>query len=73
MCEWIFSQMCGINIGLDNKITIVPKPGGNFDYARLEYDSIYGTVICGWKKKANGEYEYEIDVPSNVEANVIYC
>lgn len=71
VCEWIFSEMCGIKIGTDNRVTISPNPGGHFEYARLEYDSIYGTIICGWKKTSDGKYEYEVVVPPNVKADVV--
>lgn len=71
VCEWIFDEMCGIKIAGENKFIISPKPGGNFTYARFAYDSVYGQVVCRWKRARDGKYEYEIVVPPNTTAQVI--
>lgn len=69
VCEWLFTRMCGIQIIEENKFRIAPKPGGQFTFARTEFDSIYGKVSCGWHKQENG-YELEIGLPSNTMATV---
>ena len=68
-CEWIFSQMCGINVSGENQFRIAPKPGGSLTYARAEYQSVYGKVRSGWKKGERG-YEYLIEVPANCTASI---
>lgn len=69
VCEWLFSEMCGVNVAGENKFRIAPKPGGTLTYARTQYKSIYGAVSCGWKKTEKG-YEYEICVPANCTADI---
>lgn len=66
-CEWVFRVMCGIQIDGENHFTIAPRPGGHFSYASLAYDSVYGIVSCGWRKKEN-HITYEITVPANTTA-----
>ena len=70
VCEWIFSQMSGINIAGENKFMITPKPGGNFAYAKTEYQSVYGSVSCGWKRRGEG-WQFVIIVPANCTADVM--
>lgn len=68
--EWIFKVMCGINVDGTNHFLISPRPGGKFSFARTSYQSIFGKVICGFKKVGN-EYKYEITIPANCTAKVI--
>ena len=69
-CEWLFKEMCGINVTGENEFTIKPLAGGHFTFANAEYDSIYGKVISGWKKE-NDKYIYEVTIPANCKANII--
>ena len=71
VCEWVFDSMCGIKVNGENHFVIAPKPGGHFTYAEMSYDSVYGKVSCGWKKKENGGYEYKIVVPANTTATFV--
>lgn len=50
-CEWLFKTMCGIRVEAENHFTIAPRPGGHFTYAKASYDSVYGRVESGWKKR----------------------
>ena len=70
VCEWLFKTMCGIRIGSENHFVIVPKPGGNFTYAKASYNSVYGTVESGWEKKGCN-YTFRIQIPGNTTATVI--
>lgn len=70
VCEWLFSTMCGIQIGAENHFTVAPLPGGTFTFAKAEYKSIYGLVQSGWQKTESG-YTYEITIPSNTTADII--
>ena len=70
VCEWLFGQMCGINVAGENKFVISPKPGGSLTYAKAEYQSIYGKVACGWQKTEKG-YTYAITIPSNCTAEIL--
>ncbi len=70
VCEWIFKTMCGICIDGENHFVIAPKSGGSFTYARVSYNSIYGTVESGWEKTETG-CRFRIVVPCNTTATVI--
>ena len=70
VCEWLFGQMSGINVAGENKFVISPKPGGSLTYAKAEYQSVYGTVACGWHKTEKG-YTYAVTVPANCTAEFI--
>lgn len=70
VCEWLFKEMCGINIDGENHFVIAPKAGGSFTYANAEYKSVYGTVKSGWIKTEIG-YNYEIEIPANCTAKII--
>ena len=71
VCEWLFTTVGGINIREENSFTIAPQPGGSLTNCNCEYQSIYGKVSCNWKKNSNG-YQYEIVVPANTTAIIIY-
>lgn len=70
VCEWLIGDMCGVKVAGENAFEIAPKPGGSVTRARAVYNSVYGTVSCGWTKTENG-YRYAISVPSNTTARVI--
>ena len=67
VCEWLFKTMCGIRLDGENHFTIAPRPGGSFTYAKASYESIYGTVACGWEKRENG-FAVAVQIPANTEA-----
>jgi len=69
VCEWLFKTMCGIRVDGENHFTILPKPGGSFTYAKASYESIYGTVACGWEKTETG-FAFAVQIPANTEAMI---
>ena len=69
VCEWLMSEMCGIKVAGENQFVLAPKPGGSLTYAKAEYQSIYGKVVCGWEKTEEG-YQYTVTVPSNCTARL---
>ena len=72
VCEWLFTTVGGIKIGEEeNSFIICPQPGGSLNYCNCEYQSIYGKVSCNWKKSSKG-YQYEIVVPANTTATILY-
>ena len=70
VCEWLFDTCCGVRVDGENHFVIVPRPGGHLTHARLKYDSIYGTVECGWEKK-DGKTTYTFTVPAGCTATVM--
>lgn len=71
MVEWLFKRMCGINLKSENEFDIKPIIGGNVNFAKAEYNSIYGLIKVSWKKN-NNKVTFIIDVPANTKANFIY-
>ena len=70
LCEWLFSEMCGIKVAGENKFTIAPQPGGTFTHAETKYLSAFGPVSCGWQKTEKG-WKYAVSVPANTTAELI--
>ena len=69
VCEWIFSEMCGVSVAGENRFSIAPKPGGSIRSASLRYQSVYGEVGCAWRRE-DGKTVYTIRIPANTSAEV---
>lgn len=54
-----------------SQIFIKPIIGENVNFAKAEYNSIYGLIKVSWKKN-NNKVTFIIDVPANTKANFIY-
>ena len=65
---WLFSGVCGISLN-EGKISITPQPNPQLGYAKASYQSPVGRIVSGWKYK-NDKPIYEIEIPSNTEAEV---
>ncbi len=72
VCEWLFKTMCGIRMEVENHFTIAPRLGGSFTHAKAGYDSIYGTVECGWERTESGDVTYFVTIPANTTAEFRY-
>lgn len=70
VCEWVFEEMCGIKVHGENHFIIAPNPGGSFEFAGADYDSIFGRVGCHWEKNGD-KYSYKISIPANTSAEVV--
>lgn len=68
--QWLFDGCCGIKVAGEKHFTVAPKPGGTLTYARAEYDSVYGKVVCGWERK-DGKCVYAVNVPANCTADIV--
>lgn len=66
---WLFDTMCGIRVNGENYFTIAPHPGGQFNYAKAVYNSIYGQVESEWYKTEKG-WKFIITIPSNCTAEL---
>ena len=66
---WLFAGVCGICLK-DGKITIQPQPHKLLQYAKAAYQSPVGEIVSGWKYEGD-QVTYEIQIPSNTEAEVI--
>ena len=70
VCEWLFKTMCGIRVEGENHFVIAPKPGGNFNHAEANYQSVYGRVKSRWDKTEAGCL-LRLSIPANTTATVI--
>ncbi len=66
---WLFAGVCGIHLSVD-KISIRPQPYHALQYARAVYQSPLGRIISAWKYE-DDQLVYEIEIPSNAEAELI--
>ncbi len=73
--DWMYSTITGIKPVAEKPgykhIMIAPEPSDSLDYARAEYDCLYGTIKSGWEKADDGHYRYSITVPPNTTASVV--
>ena len=70
VCEWIFTEMCGVRVNGAREFTIAPKVGGSLTYATLTYDSAYGRVKSSWRRE-NGVSTYTVSIPANTTATLL--
>ena len=66
---WLFAGICGIQVK-DGRITIRPLPYPLLQHAKASYQSPLGKIVSGWRYEGD-EVFYEIEIPSNTEAEVI--
>lgn len=72
--EWMYRYMCGINpdeheAGFQ-KFVIKPYPDIRFEYAKADYQSVYGRIESGWKKTDKG-WQFQIMVPFDTTAQFV--
>lgn len=70
VCQWLFDTAAGIRVEGENRLIIVPMPGGSLQHAEAVYLSPYGRVMSRWEKK-NGGIIYTVEIPANVTAKII--
>ncbi|WP_316767224.1 glycoside hydrolase family 78 protein [Pedobacter frigiditerrae] len=72
--DWMYKTVAGINYNGDQpgykKITIAPKPGGNFTNASAKLETLYGEVMSSWKL-ADNKFVLDVIIPTNTSANII--
>jgi alpha-L-rhamnosidase len=72
--EWLYAVVGGI--ALDpvvpgfKRFRIQPQPGLGIDSAELTMDSLYGTILCRWRKEAD-LFRVEARIPPNTTAAII--
>jgi alpha-L-rhamnosidase len=71
--KWLYQVVAGI--GTDEAepgykhIVIHPRPGGGLTEARATHESMYGTIVSGWK--VNGaQLEMEVEIPVNTSGSI---
>jgi alpha-L-rhamnosidase len=70
---WVYRRVAGIDTEATSPgfhhITVRPYMDERLPHVRAEYDSVYGTVMTEWTKKANG-LQLKVQVPANTTATV---
>lgn len=70
--QWMFENIGGINTEgpAFKHIVLHPRPGGKLTWANVRYDSIRGPIASHWKK-ADGVFEWEVQIPANTTATAV--
>ncbi len=69
---WMFAQPAGI-MNLDagfGKIRIAPEIDPNLTFLKSSYDSVRGKIVSNWQV-GNGTFDMHVEVPPNVQAEVV--
>ncbi len=71
---WVYRYAAGIDTALDSpgfkEIVIHPHLDASMTSARLEYESIYGTIVSDWKGTPAGPFVLNVTIPANTAAKV---
>ena len=68
---WIYESIAGIRPEAPGfkKIVIKPNFAGNLHWVNASYNSVYGTLVCNWKKREN-QVVMNVTIPVNTTAIV---
>jgi alpha-L-rhamnosidase len=75
IAEWMYKYMAGItpdpaNPGFKHILfKPVPDPERRITYVKGSYESLYGTILCGWELEGDG-FTCQISVPANTSATL---
>ena len=71
--EWFYNGLAGISQSDSSvayrDIVIRPELVGEISSVKGSYQSVYGKVVCEWKKQMH-HYEVHIEIPANTKATV---
>jgi alpha-L-rhamnosidase len=69
--DWMYRVVAGVDEAEPGykKIVIKPHVGGNFTYANLDYETLYGKVSSYWKIDGD-KFNLDVQVPANTTATV---
>ena len=71
--DWMYRVVAGIDTKVDGpgykQVVIKPTPGGNFQYAYADYETMYGKVSSHWKID-NGNLLMDVEIPANTTATI---
>lgn len=71
--DWLYGVVCGIKPREDKpgyeEFDFAPIADERLDFVNMEYESRYGKIKAGWKRK-DGGFEYHLTVPCGTHAHV---
>lgn len=72
--EWLYSHVGGLKVDPRKPgykhIVYSPHLGGGLEYAKVEFNSMYGLIRSDWEIK-NGRFYYKVTIPANTTATVL--
>ena len=76
VAQWMYESMLGVSVDLtrEQPIVICPViPAEDIAVTRVSgwYDSVYGRILLGWEKEADGMLRVSLTIPENAKAKVI--
>ncbi len=74
IAEWMYRYMCGFQPQWDQELSMViaPMPDQRFAYVNGKWESPNGTYICQWQYGEDGTVSYDIEIPFNEKAEMIF-
>ena len=71
--QWFYEDLAGINVDPEApgyKRTIIrPRPAAELEWARAEYESVYGHIQSAWRKNGT-KFFLDVNVPANTTATI---
>lgn len=71
--DWMYRVIAGVDTREDapgyKQIVIKPHPGGNFTFANLDYETLYGKVSSHWKTDS-AKFYLDAQIPANTTATI---
>jgi alpha-L-rhamnosidase len=71
--EWLYRYVAGIDLDSQTagygRIVIRPHPGDGLTYARGEYESVRGKIVCAWSVE-DDRFNLGVIIPPNTMAMV---
>ncbi|CAM3544017.1 MULTISPECIES: alpha-L-rhamnosidase [Saccharibacillus] len=72
--DWLYRTVAGLDTDESapgyKRIKLSPNPDSGLTHARVQYESLYGTIVSGWAKREDGSVTYEFELPPNTTAEV---
>lgn len=74
IADWMYRYMCGFrpDVDKDIKMMIKPMPDKRFSYVKGKWESVFGTYVCNWNYNAQTGFQYDIEVPFNANAEIVF-
>ncbi len=73
--EWYYRWLGGIRPDPEfpgfKKFVLNPSTPEGLEFVNCTYQSPYGKIVSNWKKITSGNIQYEMNIPTGTEANII--
>lgn len=74
VADWMYRYMCGFHPHMAEavRMTIRPMPDERFSFVKGSFESVFGTYRSEWNNRAKEGFEYEMEIPFNTNAEIIF-